>query len=224
MDSLTARRNMTFGQLITNEVLDPRIIDAMEYIPREMFVPDNLQESAYVDEDLDVGNGRFLMAPVTFARLLHLANITPTSRVLNIGALSGYTAAVISRLAGHVVATETDPYLIEHMVANLDYLGASNVDVQRVGMLADGYATSAPYNVIIIAGAVSVIPEVLGMQFALDGRLAAVRQVSHRPGYRGGLGKGMLVKRVNNQLHYREHFDAPASATPGFERSPGFRF
>ena len=220
----TAAENMILGQIITNEVLDPRILQAMKDTPREEFVPPQLRGAAYVDEDLDVGGGRELMAPLTFAKLVHLAEIVPASRVLNIGCLAGYTAAVLARLAAHIVATETDAAQVEQAKAHMARLNLSNVSVQQVKSLADGYAGSAPYDVIVISGAIQFLPEAVGQQIAKDGRLVAVQNVASRPGFPGGLGKGLFIRRIGNQLQSREHFDAGAALLPGFENPQAFRF
>src|SRR5690606_26816472 len=105
---LNPRMNMALGQLLVNEVLDQRLLRAMLSVPRELFVPDRLKHAVYVDEDLDLGGGRYLISPLTLARLLAMADIRPHSRALCVGALSGYCAAVLSKLAAHVVATEND--------------------------------------------------------------------------------------------------------------------
>ncbi len=219
-----AGTNMALGQIMTNEVLDARILAAMTSVPREAFVPEHLKHSAYVDDDLDVGGGRFLMEPMIFARLLAMADIRAHSRVLCVGALTGYCAAVLAKLASHVVATESDVALMGKMRSNFQHLGIANVDVQSVKSLTDGYANGAPYHVIVLPGAIDFIPEELGQQIAIGGRLVAVRRIAERPGPNGGLGRGLLVKRIHNQLHYREHFDASVPLLPGFARTDNFTF
>ncbi len=215
--------NMIHGQLITNKILDPRILQVLVDVPRELFLPEHLRASAYVDEDLDVGGGRSLLSPLTFARLLHLAEITPSCRVLNIGCLTGYTAAALGILAGHVVATETDAALVDTTLYNLNQLGIGDVNVQLVKSLQEGYALSAPYDVILVSGAVEFIPDDLASQLSLSGRLVAIRSVSKRPGVQG-LGKGMVVRRVGGQFHYREHFDDATAVLPGFACDERFVF
>src|SRR5690606_3384590 len=183
------------------------LLRAMLSVPRELFVPDRLKHAVYVDEDLDLGGGRYLISPLTLARLLAMADIRPHSRALCVGALSGYCAAVLSKLAAHVVATENDAAQVEKMRANLQQLNILNVDIQQTKTLTEGYAPSAPYHMILLTGAIDFIPEEIGMQLAMGGTLVAVRRVSERPGEDGGLGRGLLVKRIHNQLHYREHFE-----------------
>lgn len=207
-------KNMALGQLITNEILDPRILHALTEIPRDLFVPQNLRGAAYADEDLDIGNGRYLMAPLTFARLLSAANLTPESRVLNIGALSGYTAAVISPLAAKVVATENDSALIEQMQSHMVHLAIRNVQIEKVNNLLEGYAAAAPYDAIIISGGITTIPESLTTQLSPQAKLVAVRILSKRPDKRGGMGRIIAIQRKKNHFYTREYFDAPAALLP----------
>ena len=216
--------NMVLGQIITNDVLDKRILTALNVVKREDFLPSHLHGCAYVDEDLDVGNGRFLLEPLTFARMLQLAEITPACRVLCVGVLSGYSAAVLAWLASHIVATDIDGEYTEQTRANLKKLNLTNVDIQKVKSLADGYALSAPYDVILVNGAIDFVPEDLATQLAINGRLVAVHRKAARPASPQGLGKILTVKRINNQLQSREYFDCGAPLLPGFERTSTFQF
>ena len=106
-----ARRNMVDSQLRPNRVTDPDILAAMAELPRERFVPKAKQGIAYIDEDIEVAPGRFLMEPVVLARLLQALVLTPDATVLNIGCATGYDAALLGRLAGSVVAVESDSAL-----------------------------------------------------------------------------------------------------------------
>jgi len=222
--SALMRNNMMLGQLHTNDIADKRILDVMTEIPREPFLPESLRGAAYVDEDLAVGNGRYLMEPLTFAKLLDLAQITPNCRVLNIGCLSGYSAVILSKLASHVVAIDSDETAATQAHDHMKRLNISNVNVQHVNNMADGYALSAPYNAIVIQGAINFISEALGSQLAVGGRLVAVRNIAHRPDSKSGLGKGLLVTRLDHKLQYREHFDASCPILSGFEQEAGFIF
>lgn len=215
---------MILGQLATNEVLDPRILGALYDTPREHFLPVALKGAAYVDEEIDVGNGRYLIDALTLARLIGLAEIAPQSRVLVVGCLSGYAAAVMARLAASVIATEADAALLAEAKERLAALGITNVRLQQVRSLAEGYAGSAPYDAIIICGAIGFLPEPLGAQLAQNGKLAAIRNVAARPGLAGGPGKVMVVSRIGNQLQTRDHFDAACAVLPGFAQNSGFVF
>lgn len=216
MQNTAFRQNMAVGQLYTNEITDRRILQALVNVPREPFVPQVRQAAAYVDEDIDLGNGRYLLAPLTFAQLLELAKITPSCRVLVIGCATGYTAAVIKKLGGHVVAIDSNADFVAKTREHAKRLKLGDIDIEHVSNLSEGYGKSAPYNAIVICGAVRDIPEDLNTQLAMDGRLVAVRNISQRPGLSGGLGKVLLVRRIDRHLQYREYFDAATAILPGF--------
>lgn len=222
--SIEMRHNMVLNQLFTNEVTDRNIFQAMVNIPREAFVPEALHGSAYVDEDIDVGNGRYMLAPLTFAKLLDLAELTPSSRVLVIGAHTGYAAAVIAQLSAMVIATDTDATALEHAKLHLNHMQITNVSLQKVASLAEGYEPSGPYDVIFINGAIDYISETLAAQIASAGRLVTIRSVQNRPGTVGGLGKGLLIRRIDQKLQYREYFDAGTPLLPGFKQDESFVF
>jgi len=222
--SALMRNNMMLGQLLTNDIGDKRILDAMTAIPREPFLPEALRGAAYVDEDLSVGNGRYIMEPLVFARLLDLARVAPDCRVLVIGCLTGYSAAILSKLAAHVTAIDSDETAIQQARGHMERLTLSNVNLHHVKNMAEGYPLSAPYNIIVIGGAIDVIPETLSKQLAIGGRLVCVQNISKRVGSKGGLGKGLLVTRFDHTMQHREHFDASCPILPGFELKPGFSF
>jgi len=213
-------KSMILGQLYTNEVVSKPLLQAFADTHRELFVPANLHDSAYVDSDLDVGNGRSLLAPLTFGRLLNLADIQPAARVLDIGCLTGYSTAILAKLASHVVAIDTDADAIAKAKELLK--GAQNVNLQVVKSLADGYGMSAPYDVIVIEGGIQFVPEVLARQLSDHGCIVSVFK-KHQPlGLAQGIGKGMVIKHLDGMLQYREHFDAAADVLSGFEQSSGF--
>ncbi|MCE2926587.1 MAG: protein-L-isoaspartate O-methyltransferase [Rickettsiales bacterium] len=224
MTSSSQAKHMALGQLYTNEITDPRILQAMVDVPREHFVPAPLKGVAYVDEELPIGQGRFLMEPLTAAKLLLLSGISETNRVLVVGAVTGYVVALAAKIAHHVVATETDSQMLEVAKQNLSKLNLGNVDFQHVRSLADGYALSAPYDVIIITGAVEVIPESLGSQLSIHGKLTAVFKVAGRPASGLGLGRGTVVTRAAGGLQFREVFDASSALLPEFAKPAGFSF
>ena len=218
------RKSMILGQLYTNDITDKRILQAMADIQREPFLPENLRGAAYVDEDMEVGGGRYMMAPLTFAKLLDLAEITPSDRILNIGSLTGYPAAVLSRLGAQVIAVDSDTNAIIQARTHMQRLGITNVNLQPVSTMSDGYAMSAPYNVIVIQGAIGFVSEALGSQLAVGGRMVAVRNIASRADSPSGLGKGLLVTRTGHKLQYREHFDAACALLASFEQPSDFTF
>jgi len=217
MNYAAARHNMVENQIRTNRVTDPAVLEAWENTPREVFVPKQLRGVAYVDDDLDLGNGRSLMEPLTFARLLQEAGIIETEVVLDVGCGSGYSAAVLSRLASTVVAVESDADLAEQAKARLAELSVDNV-AQVTGPLSAGDAAHGPYDVIVIEGAVAEIPAALTAQLADGGRLLAV--VAGET----GLGRATLVARVGDAFSSRVLFDTSAALLPGFQARSGFKF
>jgi len=217
VDFAAARRNMVESQLRTNKVTDLRVLDAFETVPRELFVPEPLRGIAYVDEDVALGGGRFVMEPRVLARLLQAAEPGPEDMALDLGCGSGYATAILSRLVATVVALEDDAALAEAANRTLDSLEIDNAVVVE-GRLAAGYPKQAPYNIILLGGAVAEIPAAIADQLAEDGRLVAV--VSAGP----GLGRATLMRRDGGVVSSRVLYDAALPVLPGFEPVPGFVF
>ena len=165
-----ARHNMVESQVRPNGITDHRIIDAMALVEREAFVPDERRTIAYLDEDVLLKDGRYLIEPMAFARMIHLALIKPTDRVLVVGAATGYGAKVISMLAQSVVALESDAGLAD--LARRHLADCDSIQIVE-GPHAAGHAAGAPYDVIIIEGRIVAIPDSLFGQLANDGRIVA---------------------------------------------------
>ncbi len=217
VDFAAARWNMVESQLRTNRVTDLRVLDAFENVPRELFVPEPLRGIAYIDEDVALGGGRFVMEPRVLARLLQAAQPGPEDMALDLGCGSGYATAILSRLVATVVALEDDAALAEAANRTLDALEIDNAVVVE-GRLAAGYPKQAPYNVILLGGAVAEIPAAIADQLAEDGRLVTV--VSAGP----GLGRATLMRRDGGVISSRVLYDASLPVLPGFEAEPGFVF
>jgi len=216
-DYAAARLNMVESQLRPNKVTDLRVLGAFLDLPREWFVPERLRGVAYVDEDVPLGNGRYLMEPMILARLLQIAAIKPADSVLEIGTGSGYGAAVLSRLADTVVSVESDAQLARDAEAALRRLDVRNVTIVT-GALADGHPAMAPYDVIIFNGATERLPPRIVEQLAEGGRLLAVIAPPGEP------GRATLVTRVGEALSRRVEFDASTPVLPGLQVEPGFAF
>ena len=216
-DYAAARLNMVESQVRPNKVTDPRLLEALLEVPREGFVSDQLRGVAYVDEDVPLGGGRFLMEPMVFARLVQTAAVKPGDTVLEVGCGTGYGAAVLARLGARVVTLESDPELGRQAEANLRRLGVSNAKVV-VGPLAGGFAAAAPYAVILFAGAVERVPPSITEQLAEGGRLVAVIAPAGEP------GRATLITRVGGALSRRVVFDAGTPVLPGLQLEPGFVF
>jgi protein-L-isoaspartate(D-aspartate) O-methyltransferase len=217
VDFAAARWNMVESQLRTNKVTDLRLLDAFETVPRERFVPEPLRGIAYIDQDVALGDGRFVMEPRVLARLLQAAEPGPDDMALDLGCGSGYATAILSRLAATVVALEDDAALAAAANRTLAELEIDNAVVVE-GRLAEGYPKQAPYNVILLGGAVAEIPAAITDQLAEGGRLVTV--VSAGP----GLGRATLMRRDAGVVASRVLYDAVLPMLPGFEAEPGFVF
>ena len=209
----TARHAMVASQLRTSAVTDPQVIAAMSTIPREDFVGAANVATAYRDRPLPLGNGRYQNTPLATGRLLTQATVEPTDRVLLIGATGGYTAAILSRLAAHVVAVESDTGLAES--ARMTLAGLANVELVS-GALQDGSAAHAPYDVLIVDGAIEVLPDALLDQVRPGGRVTS-----------GVIDDGVvrLASGVKSAGFALVPFaDIDAVILPGFDRPRAFHF
>ena len=216
-----ARANMVDNQVRPNRVTDDRVLSAMAAVPRERFVGEKFTAVAYVDSEIAVSPGRYLMEPMVLARLLQAAAIEPGDVVLDIGCASGYSTAVLARLADTVVAVESEADLAEIAIALMAELDADNTAVVT-GALAEGYAKQAPYDVIVLEGAVEAVPASLSDQLVEGGRLVAVVMSDRRGGNR--MGRAMLMRRRYGALSTRVLFDATVPPLPGFDIERGFVF
>ena len=165
MDFAAARRNMVENQVRTNKVTNPSLIEALETLPREKFVPEALSGVAYVDEALPVSGGRYLLEPMVLALLLQHAQIRSTDIVMEIAAGTGYSTAVLAKMASTVVAIEADKVLADKATSNLVESGIDNAAIMTRPLI-EGYKKQAPYNVIIISGCVEEVPDSLMLQIA----------------------------------------------------------
>jgi protein-L-isoaspartate(D-aspartate) O-methyltransferase len=216
-----ARQHMVDGQVRPSDVTDNRILDAMLAVPREAFVPQSQRALAYLDLDLDVSDGasakRFLIKPVVVAKMLQAAEIKDTDTVLAAGCATGYTAALVARLAARVTATEPDPKEAAKAKDVLAQLGLGNVTFRSLAA-ADGDPASGPYDVIVLDGATEVTPVRLYQQLKDGGRLVGVFALSKPP-------RAMIVTRSHEtDFGSRVLFDAAAPVLPGLERLPEFVF
>jgi protein-L-isoaspartate(D-aspartate) O-methyltransferase len=222
LDFAAARRMMVDGQVRTSDVTDLRIIGAMLELPRERFVPDGQAELAYLDFDLPANRvtgreePRRLLKPMVLAKLVQAAAVGEGDRVLDVGCATGYSSALLARLARSVTALEEDASLARQAEANLQAVGARNVAVMS-GPLAAGWPPAAPYDVIFVNGAMEVVPPALSSQLADGGRMVAV--VGRVPNARA-----MLYRSAAGCVSGRAVFDAAAAPLPGFAEPPAFVF
>jgi protein-L-isoaspartate(D-aspartate) O-methyltransferase len=216
MDYEAARRNMVESQIRTNKVTHAALLDALSTVPRERFLPPDRAFAAYVDDDVMVAPGRYLMEPMVFARLVQLADPAAGDRVLLVGAGAGYGAAVLARLVASVTALESDPALAAQGKPALAALTAGNV-TQATGPLAQGWPGKAPYDLILIEGAVEEVPPALFSQLADGGRIVAVVKTE-------GVGRATLFIDRKKVISHRPAFDAAVPLLAEFRRQRGFVF
>jgi len=206
------RRAMVASQLRTTGVNDPAVIAAMSEVPRERFVPAERRAVAYADAAVPLGEGRVLNPPMVLGLLLTEARLVGSESALVIGAATGYSAAVLARLARKVVAVEEAPTLAAHARAALEGSGVELVE----GPLTEGHAAGAPYDFVLIDGAVEQVPQAIIDQ-AEGGRIAFVLSD-------GGVTRLAVGRVAGGALGTTLFADAAAGSLPGFEKPRGFSF
>ncbi|WP_375404377.1 protein-L-isoaspartate O-methyltransferase [uncultured Sphingomonas sp.] len=208
------RAAMVSSQLRTNSVNDPRVVAAMARVPRERFVPVDQRAVAYRDAALPLGRARYLNVPMATGRLLTEAYLRASDRVLLIGAATGYAAAVLAELVARVVAVESDPALVA--MARAALAGRSGVGLVE-GPLDAGAPGDAPFDVLMIDGAVESVPESLLAQVVPDGRVVT------------GLVDGKVIRLAGGRrsaggFGLATFADVDCVVLPGFSRPRGFSF
>lgn len=208
------RHAMVASQLRTNAVSDVRIVEAMARIPREAFLPTEHRTIAYRDGLLPLGGGRSQNTPLATARLLNEAAVRPGDRVLLIGAAGGYTAALLAALGASVVALEEDASLLA--VARGALAGVANVELVQ-GSLVEGWAQGAPYDLLVIDGAVEHVPDAVVAQLKPGAR--AVSGVIDR-----GVTRLAAGRRSEGGFGMVDFLDLECAILPGFVRPRSFQF
>jgi protein-L-isoaspartate(D-aspartate) O-methyltransferase len=217
-DYSAARHNMIENQIRANKVTDPRILDAFDLVPRERFAPRALEGIAYADEDLHIGDGRYLVEPMILARLLQDALPEESDIALDIGCCTGYSTAILSRLVSTVVAVEENQDLVDAGNKNLADLEFDNAAVVK-GSLGEGFAKQQPFSLILIAGGVEHVPDALLDQLTESGRLVTVLYDGA-----GSVGRAVSIEKTRVGVSRRVIFDAGTPLLPGFKKYAGFVF
>jgi protein-L-isoaspartate(D-aspartate) O-methyltransferase len=215
MSDFASRRVMMVDtQVRPSDVTKFPIIDAMLAVPRELYVPDDRREAAYVGENLEIGGGRVVLEARTLAKLLDALDLRPGEMVLDLGCGLGYSAAVIARIVGTVVAIEDDERLAADAQRLLSEEGVDNA-VVLAGPLTAGAAKHAPYDAITVQGGVEMVPESLLVQLKDGGRIGAVFMD-------GPLGTARIGLKAGGQVTWRAAFNATAPVLEGFRKARAF--
>ncbi|WP_289294859.1 protein-L-isoaspartate O-methyltransferase [uncultured Reyranella sp.] len=217
-DFALARRNMVEGQLRPNRVNNAGLLAILADLPRERFLPEALRSVAYADDDVPLGNGRYMMEPMVLARLIQVLQPQAEDKAMVVAAGRGYGAAILARLAKSVTAVETDASMAAAARQTLADLGLAAVELV-VGQAEQGAAAGAPYDVILIEGAVREVPKTISDQLAEGGRLATVIADPS-----GALGVAHLYVKQGGVVSGRPLFDAGSPPLPGFAPPARFTF
>lgn len=217
-DFAQARDHMVDSQVRPNRVIDPRVIEAMRRLPRERFVPPGMAALAYSDEDVPLGGGRFLVEPMVIARLVQGLRLRAGERLLVAAAGTGYGAALAAATGAQVTALEEDPALLAVAIPLLAEL-APGVQVVA-GPIAEGVAAGAPWDAILLEGAVRAIPPAIARQVAPSGRLATVIAPLRGNGY-AVLAEPSLRA---GELRAQPVFDCATPLLPSLLPAPAFHF
>ena len=212
-----ARFNMIEQQIRPWEVLDQGVLTLLAIVKREDFVPAAHRELAFVDTEVPLPAGQAMLAPKVEARLLQALGVARHERVLEVGAGSGYMAALLAHKAQQVLSLEIRPALASMAAANLRHAGIANASVREAdGSM--GQADEAPFDVILLSGSLASVPQPLLDQLKIGGRLAAI--IGQEP-----VMRAMLITRVSASQFKREVlFDTVAPRLSGFAEPPAFRF
>ena len=216
-DYTTVRRNMVDSQIRPNKVTDPALVAAMSEVPREAFVAGPLRGIAYVDEDIKVAKGRYLMEPMVLARLVQFARVRPDDLALDVGCATGYSTAILARLCKAVIGLESDKPLADQATATLTELDVDNAAIVE-GPLNEGYPRQGPYDVILFSGAIAGLPDGFESQLADGGRIVAVINNG------APLGKACVFLSSGGVVSCRPVFDAGTPLLPGFAKVEEFIF
>ncbi|TMS59033.1 protein-L-isoaspartate O-methyltransferase [Imbroritus primus] len=217
MDIEQARFNMIEQQIRPWDVLDLEILDLLAIVKRELFVPTAYQALAFVDMEIPLPAGQNMLAPRVEARMLQELGVRKHENVLEIGAGSGYMAALLAHRAQHVTTLDIVPELADMARQNLARHGATNVQVIEADG-AHGYAAGAPFDVICVSGALPVVPRTMLDQLKIGGRLGAI--VGAAP-----VMTAQLITRLSDtEFQTVNLFETMATPLIGADDLPRFRF
>ncbi len=218
-DFKIARKNMVDCQIRPSGVVNPVLLQSFENVPRELFVPEKLQHIAYSDENIDIGQGRFLIEPITHAKLLQAADLKEDDVVLDIGVGSGYSSAILSNNVAMIIALEVNKRQIDKATRLWERLGFCNIALVE-SALNSGEEKHAPYTLIVINGAVPEVPDIILEQLTDNGRLITVVKDPSQV-----FGKAMIfLKDSLGNISSKPLFDTGIPHLKGFEVKNDFEF
>jgi len=215
-DYSAARNHMVESQIRTNDVTDPDVVRAFRVVRREEFVPQRQQALAYADAHIDLGNGRYMMRPRDFSKMVMAADVKPTDVILDIGCGRGYSTAILAQLGETVVGLEDSEEAVNKATDQLMNNDITNAAVVQ-GELKQGAAEHGPFNVIFVNGAVASVPKDWTDQLADHGRLVCIVQ-------KGSVGRACVYTRAGDAVGESIVFDAGAPLLPGFATEAEFVF
>ena len=220
IDYSKARDYMIKGQILPGGVSDHAIIRSFSDLPREMFVPEKLQQIAYTDKNVSLGQGRYLISPLMYARLLQEAVPRIDDVVLDVGSASGYGSAILSSLVTMIIALENNKRQMDKASRMWSKLELCNIMLIESSGITKGYAQQAPYSLIIINASIPSVPECLLDQLAPEGRLVCF--VRDENAY---FGHGALYyKAKNGCISSKRLFDAAIPYLEEFYQESSFNF
>ena len=220
----SARRRMVDGQIRPSDVTRPEILDAMEWAPRERFLPKSKRGMAYAGDVIEIASGRYELEPRVLAKMISELAPGKDDLALVVGSGGGYAAAVLSRLCAAVVTLEQDESLKNSAAEALSEVGVDTV-IAEAGNHREGRPQHAPYNLILVNGAVPAVSDggvdplhlLLSEQLGEGGRLATLRSA-------GAAGWCEVLVRTGDSWSGRRAFEATGPLLPGFEQATGFEF
>lgn len=195
-----ARANMVKSQILPQNIRNELLVEIISKTPRQIFIPEERQGIAYMDEAVMVGGGRYIMPPMVFAKMVEVLDIKGNESILDIACGTGYSSVILANLCRKVVAVESNNDLASKAHLNLNKLGVNNVII--IGdRLVDGHEESAPYDIIFINGAIKEVPASLLGQLGDNGKLITIISKARN------MGSIVLLKKINGVTSSEDIFD-----------------
>ncbi len=212
------RQTMIESQLRTNKVIDVALLHAFETVPKEEFIAPELRGLAYVDEDLMIGHGRFILEPMVFAKLIQALDLNSDDSILDIAAGCGYSTSILACLGQSVVGIEANQELAGTAQKNMQHHSIDNAVILH-GEHTEGFEAEGPYDAIVIEGALAQVPEKILHQLSTKGKLVTILRQ-----HRAGPGKAVMFRRAGDGFKHQILFDAQTPVLEEFNQSNAFIF